>query len=59
MILGKLKYSVRKEEGQVDIDWKSMPTDVVLLDTLQDWIVELQAIYNVKMEEVYNQGELK
>ena len=59
MILGKLKYSVRKEEGQVDIDWESMPTDVVLLDTLQDWIVELQAIYNVKMEEVYNQGELK
>jgi hypothetical protein len=59
MILGKLKYSVGKEEGQVDIDWERMPTDVVLLDTLQDWIVELQAVYNVKMEEIYNRGELK
>ena len=59
MVLGKLKYSVRKEEGQVTIDWESMPTEVVMLDTLQDWIVELQGIYAGKLKEVFNEGELK
>ena len=54
MVLGKLKYSVRKEEGQVTIDWESMPTDVVMLDTLQDWIVELQGIYAGKLNPKEN-----
>ena len=57
MVLGTLKYSVGKEEGQVTIDWGSMPTDVVMLDTLHDWIVELQGIYEEKLKEVFNEGE--
>lgn len=57
MVLGKLKYSVSREAGEVTIDWESMPTDVVMLDTLQDWILELQDVYNKKVDEVFNTGE--
>ena len=57
MVLGTLKYSVSKEEGQVTINWGDMPTDVVMLDTLLDWIVELQGIYDGKLKEVFNEGE--
>ena len=41
------------------INWKVMPTGVVMLDVLQDWIVELEGIYETKRQEVFNQGEMK
>ena len=59
MNMGKLDYSVSREEGFVKINWKVMPTDVVMLDILQDWIVELEGIYETKREEVFKQGETK
>jgi hypothetical protein len=59
MKMGKLDYSVSREEGFVKINWKVMPTDVVMLDVLQDWIVELEGIYETKREEVFKQGEIK
>lgn len=59
MLLGKLKYSTTKEEGFVEIDWMTMPTDVVMLDILQDWIVELQDVYETKHKKVFNRGETK
>jgi hypothetical protein len=58
-ILGKLTYSKTKEEGVVKINWEAMPGDVVMLDILQDWIVELTAIYEAKRNEVFNQGVKK
>ena len=58
-ILGKLTYSEIKEEGVVKINWEAMPEDVVMLDILQDWIVELTAIYEAKRNEVFNQGVKK
>ena len=57
MKLGQLKYSTSKEEGYVEINWMTMPTDVVGLDILQDWIVELQDIYDEQFEKVFKQKE--
>jgi hypothetical protein len=57
MKLGQLKYSVAKEEGYVEIDWATMPTDVVGLDILQDWIVELHDIYDEQHGKVYKRKE--
>ena len=60
MKMGKLDYSVAREEGFVKINWKVMPTGVVMLDILQDWIVELEGIYEVKRNEVFeSKGEMK
>jgi hypothetical protein len=59
MKLGKLDYSVSREEGFVKINWEVMPTGVVMLDVLQDWIVELQDIYDEQFGKVFNQGESK
>jgi len=59
MLLGNLKYSATKEEGHVEIDWAAMPTDVVMLDILHDWILELQSVYETKLENVFNKGETK
>lgn len=59
MKLGKLEYSASAEEGRVKINWKVMPDGVVMLDILQDWITELEGIYEVKRNEVFNQGEVK
>jgi len=59
MQLGKLEYSKIREEGMVKISWGAMPDDVVMLDILQDWIVELTDIYKVKRDEVFNQGVKK
>jgi hypothetical protein len=59
MKLGKLTYSFTSEEGRVVINWKDMPTGVVMLDVLKDWICELEGIYEAKHQEVFNQGELK
>ena len=57
--LGTLKYSEGKEEGYIEIDWEEMPKGIILLDILQDWIVELEDIYETKRQEVFNKGESK
>ena len=60
MKIGEIGYNSIKEEGYVKIDWVMMPDGVVMLDTLQDWIVALQIIYDEKREEVFKpKGELK
>ena len=59
MKLGKLEYSPTKEEGCVRINWKIMPDNVVGLDILKDWIVELEGIYETKRQEVFHKGESK
>jgi hypothetical protein len=60
MKIGEIGYNSIKEEGYIKINWKMMPPDVMMLDTLQDWIVELQGIYDEKVDEVYKpRGETK
>ena len=59
MKLGSLEYIPSIEEGRVKINWNKMPESVVLLDTLQDWICELEEVYEAKREEVFKQGESK
>lgn len=53
MKIGEIGYNSIKEEGYIKINWKMMPPDVMMLDTLQDWIVELQDIYDEKHKEVF------
>ena len=57
MKIGEIGYNSIKEEGYIKINWKMMPTDVMMLDTLQDWIVELQGIYDEKVDEVFKPRE--
>jgi len=57
MKIGEIGYNSIKEEGYVKINWKMMPPDVMMLDTLQDWIVELQDIYEEKREIVFKPRE--
>jgi hypothetical protein len=59
MKIGEIGYNSIKEEGYIKINWKMMPeTDnVVTLDILQDWIVELQDIYEEKREIVFKPRE--
>ena len=57
MVLGKLKYSVKLEEGSVEIDWEALPESVVGLDILKDWLIELETAYNLKLKEVYKTAE--
>jgi hypothetical protein len=52
---GTLHYDMRKEEGVVKLD--GLPSDVVSLDTLQDWIGELTDKYNEMLEEVFPREE--
>ena len=49
---GVLRYHIDKEEGQVLL-LSTIPRDVVGLDILQDWIVELQDEYTELHEEVF------
>lgn len=51
MKLGTLTYDTRKEEGVVKLD--ELPSDVVSLDILQDWIGDLTKEYNRMLEEVF------
>ena len=59
MKIGNIGYNTNTEEGYVKIDWRMMPeTDnVVTLDILKDWIVELQDIYDEKREKVLGGGK--
>jgi hypothetical protein len=53
MKIGEIGYNSIKEEGYIKIDWVMMPDGVMMLDTIQDWIVELQALYAEKHKEVF------
>jgi len=58
MKIGEIGYNSIKEEGYIKINWKMMPDEsVMMLDTLQDWIVELQDIYEEKREIVFKPRE--
>jgi len=58
MKIGENGYNSIKEEGYIKINWKMMPDEsVMMLDTLQDWIVELQDIYEEKREIVFKPRE--
>ena len=54
MKLGSLEYRVSSEEGMIKINWDKMPDNIVMLDILQDWIGDLEGIYEVKHKEVFN-----
>ena len=54
MKLGTLHYDKNKEEGTVKLD--ILPLDVVSLDILRDWIVELSTKYNAMLDEVFPEG---
>jgi hypothetical protein len=51
IVYGVLRYHMGKEEGQVRLHL-TIPRDVVGLDILQDWIVELQDEYTKLHKEV-------
>lgn len=51
---GVLFYDNKKEEGRLRLR-SSMPKDVVGLDILQDWIVELQDAYDKLHKETFNE----
>lgn len=52
--LATLYYNTTTEEGEVRIDWKAMPTGVVGLDVLSDWLADIEQIYSNKIDEVFN-----
>jgi len=52
-LMGSLEYDEAIEEGVVNIDWDKLPGNMVGLDILSDWILELTDIYNLKVKEVY------
>lgn len=52
---GALFYDTNKEEGKVRI-FASLPKNVVGLDILQDWIVELQDEYDRLNKEVFTRS---
>ena len=58
-VLGQLVYDTSKEQGDVVIDWDKMPTDMVMLDTINDWRHDLSDLYESKSNEVFNKGESK
>lgn len=51
MRLGTLHYDTRKEEGVVRLE--GLPPNVVSLDTLKDWVGQLNDEYNRMLEEVF------
>jgi len=52
LIHGSLFYDTNKEEGQIRL-LPNLPKDVVGLDILQDWIVDLQDTYDKLHKEVF------
>ena len=55
IVQGVLTYDTKKEEGRVR--HCNVPKDVVGLDILQDWILDLQAEYHRLHEEVFTKGK--
>jgi hypothetical protein len=59
MKLGELRYNIKTEEGEVYIDPKVMPDNVVGLDIIRDWLYELTDLYAKQHEEVFTQNGKK
>jgi len=61
MNLGLLKY--KQGEGKVCLKEDRLPDGVILCDILQDWIYELQEMYDEQVRktfvELVNKGESK
>jgi hypothetical protein len=53
---GVLTYNEKKEEGQVRMH-SNIPRDVVGLDTLSDWIVDLQSEYDALSNELFKESK--
>lgn len=51
LVQGVLTYDTKLEEGRVR--HCNVPKDVVGLDILQDWILDLQAQYHELQEELF------
>jgi hypothetical protein len=61
MNLGLLKY--KQSEGKVYLKEDKLPEGVILCDILQDWIYELQEMYDEQVRKTFvrsvNKGETK
>jgi len=55
IVQGILTYDTKTEEGRVC--HCRVPKDVVGLDILQDWILDLQSEYYLLHKEVFNKGK--
>lgn len=55
IVHGVLTYDTKTEEGRVR--HCNVPKDVVGLDILQDWIIDLQTEYHRLHEEVFTKGK--
>lgn len=55
-VYGVLTYNEKKEEGQVRMR-ANLPRDMMGLDTLSDWIVELQDEYDKLSNELFPRKE--
>ena len=55
-VYGVLSYNEKKEEGQVRMHSK-FPRDMVGLDTLSDWIADLQNEYDALSNELFPRKE--
>lgn len=58
MLIGKLSYNEKTEEGEVKLDWAKLPEGVVGLDILSDWIADLTKIYNRELNHVFTKNKL-
>ncbi len=52
-VLGRLVYDTNKEEGDIEIDWNKMPTNLVMLDVINDWYWAISDLYSQKEQEVF------
>ena len=61
MNLGLLKY--KQGEGKIWVKEDKLPDGVILCDILQDWIYELQEMYDEQVRKTFvrsvNKGESK
>ena len=61
MNLGLLKY--KQGEGKIWVKEDKLPDGVILCDILQDWIYELQEMYDEQVRKTFvrsvNKGEEK
>ena len=55
LVQGVLTYDTKREEGRVR--HCRVPKDVVGLDMLQDWIIDLQAEYHRLHEKIFTEGK--
>jgi hypothetical protein len=53
---GKLIYDPHSEEGMIEIDWVNMPDNVMGLDILSDWLIELNKLYHGEVSTLFNKA---